>query len=220
MEKDNEPDQKFDILSFLIQKGKTTNEWSKSLEELVNSERMKAARGNIEDVLRSDKVKTARENIEEVLKSEKVRAATESGMKAVDQGMRKVFGRPTRSDELNFLGNEELRAGRYMSALAYFKDALKKDPENINAINNIEKVLLRIKDMASRTLMSLDHEASKTITEIAVLEDQATSMREHLILIEELVQSKRDYLQELVDKYNKINEETSDKSDDLKWQSN
>lgn len=201
MEKD---DEKFDILSFLTQKrgGKTPLEWSKSLEELMNSERMKLAKGSLEDVL----------------KSARVRAARESGMKVMDQGMRKVFGFPTRSDELNFLGTEELKSGRYMSALAYFKDALKKDPENVNAKENIERVLLQIKDMASRTLMSLDHEASKTITEIAVLEDQATSMREHLILIEELVQSKRDYLQELADKYNKINEETAEESENVKWQ--
>jgi hypothetical protein len=107
-----------------------------------------------------------------------------------------------------------------MSALAYFKDALKKNPENVIAKENIDMTLLEIKDISAKTMTTLDHESATTITEIAVLEEQVKYLRDNLELMTDMIKTKRDYLQSLTDKYNKINEETEKaiiKSENLEW---
>jgi hypothetical protein len=198
-----------DIRALLSQKvGRTPSEWSKNLDDIMKSKGLKIAK------------EIARMQVEAVLKSEKVQDVRSNGIEAVDKGMRKVFGFPTRSDELNNLGMTEYKAGRYMSALAYFKDALMRNPDSVRAKENIDMTLLEIKGMAAKTLTTLDHEAAKTITEIAVLEEQVSSLRDNLELMTDMIKTKREYLQSLTDKYNKINEETEKaiiKSENFEW---
>jgi hypothetical protein len=168
---------KFDFMSYFNTKEAIPEKWKSSLELLLSANKGKLS------------------------------AMKVSGTAFMNKGTRKMLHLPTRSDELNILGTIEFEAGRYMSALAYFKDALRQNPDNTGAADNIERTLNMMKEFSLKTIESIDHEAAKTIQEIAVLDSQISTIEMHMELLSELLQSKRDYLQSLADKYNKITED-------------
>jgi tetratricopeptide (TPR) repeat protein len=67
--------------------------------------------------------------------------------------LRKILGLPTKSNELTYWGITDLKKGRYESALRYFNEALKLDPDNKFIKEKIDDTNRKI---ASETIQTPD----------------------------------------------------------------